>query len=394
MAESTFTALVWVTHLLGTGHLFRTAAIVRALRRRDVRVVVASGGVAVGDVDFADAELIQLPAARSPDATFRTLVDAEGEPIGEQFLGRRAAILSELLSRTRPDVILTELYPFGRRKFRLEVDGMLEEAKSMTPRPLVAASIRDILAPPTREAQIAFAVTRLLDSYDMMLVHGDPEFVALDRTFPLPEALGHLSRYTGYIGGAGERVGGPGRTDGAGEIVVSAGGGVVGQALYAAALGASALPTCQHWPWRVLVGRNAGAATFDRLAAAADGNVTVEWARSDFPALLHRAAVSVSQAGYNTAADLLDAAAPAVLVPFAGGGEQEQTIRAQVMAEAGRAVVLRTEDLSASRLAAAVTAALALSPGAMRPVAMNGAENSADMILEAVRQRASSHGRC
>jgi predicted glycosyltransferase len=394
MADPTFAALVWVTHLLGTGHLFRTAAIVRALRRRDVRVVVASGGMAVGGVDFADAELIQLPAARSPDATFRLLVDADGEPIGEQLLGRRAALLSQLLSRTMPDVILTELYPFGRRKFRLEVDEMLEEAKSMTPRPLVAASIRDILAPPTREAQVAFAVTRLRNSYDMILVHGDPDFVALDRTFPLPDALGHLPRYTGYIGGAGERVGGDGQMDGAGEIVVSAGGGVVGQALYDAALGASALPTCQRWPWRILVGRNAGAATFDRLAAAAGGNVTVEWARPDFPALLHRAAVSVSQAGYNTAADLLDAATPAVLVPFADSGEKEQTIRAQVMDEAGRAVVLRNEDLSASRLAAAVTAALALTPGAMRPVAMNGAECSAEMILQALLQRADGHERC
>jgi predicted glycosyltransferase len=394
MADTTFTALIWVTHLLGTGHLFRTAAIVRALRRRDVRVVVASGGMAVGGVDFADAELVQLPAVRSPDATFRTLVDADGEPIGEPFLGRRAALLSELLSRTRPDVILTELYPFGRRKFRLEVDGMLEEAKSMAPRPLVAASIRDILAPPTKAAQIAFAVTRLRGSYDMILVHGDPDFVTLDRTFPLPGALCHLPRYTGYIGGADERVGGADQTDGAGEIVVSAGGGVVGQAVYDAALKASALPTWQNSHWRVLVGRNAGTATFDRLAAAAGGNVTVEWARPDFPALLHRAAVSVSQAGYNTVADLLDAAAPAVLVPFADGGEQEQTIRAQFMAEAGRAVVLKSEDLSASSLATAVTAALALSPGAMRPIAMNGAECSADSILQAARQRASSHGRC
>jgi predicted glycosyltransferase len=394
MAEPTFAALVWVTHLLGTGHLFRTAAIVRALRRRDVRVVVASGGMAVGGVDFADAELIQLPAVRSPDATFRILVDANGEPVGEQLLGRRAALLSQLLSRTRPDVILTELYPFGRRKFRLEVDGMLEEAKSMTPRPLITASIRDILAPPTREVQVAFAVTRLCDSYDMILVHGDPEFIALDRTFPLPEALGRLSRYTGYIGGVGERAGGAGQTDGTGEIVVSAGGGVVGQMLYAAALGASALPTSQSRRWRILVGRNAGAVTFDRLAATAGDNVTVEWARPDFPALLHRAAVSVSQAGYNTAADLLDAATPAVLVPFADGGEKEQTIRADVMAEAGRAVVLRAEVLSAKSLAAAVSAALALSPGAMRPVAMDGAECSAEMILQALLQRAGGHGRC
>lgn len=199
-------------------------------------------------------------------------------------------------------------------------------------------------------------------------------------------------QYTGYIGGAAgrERSGDP--SDGSGEIIVSAGGGVAGQALYQAAIEAAALPSGLSQRWRVLIGRNAGETTYHRLKAAAGANVTVEWARPDFPALLHRAAVSVSQAGYNTAADLLDAGVPAVLVPFADGGEQEQTIRADLMAAAGRAVVVHSGKLSAPGLASAMAAALELTPGTMRPIAMNGEEASADIIIEITRQRSDRLG--
>jgi len=392
MTESLPTVLVWVTHLLGTGHLFRTAAIVRSLRRRGARVVVATGGMAVDGIDFADAELTGLAAVRSPDATFRALVDADGGVVDDRFLDRRAAVLVDLLVQTKPDAVVTELYPFGRRKFWREVDQLLEQAATMSPRPLLAASIRDIVEPPANERQVDFAVGRLERLYDLVLVHGDPAFVALDRAFPLPTALAGLLRYTGYIGGSDGCQVATGSTDGAGEIVVSAGGGVVGVSLYQAALDASLLPGARGWQWRVLVGSNVCRADFERLAGAASGNVTVERARPDFPALLHRAAVSVSQAGYNTAADILDARIPAVVVPFCDGGAQEQTVRAGLMAEAGRAVVLPARDLSASTLVAAVAAARALSPDAMRPVAMAGGNGSADIIMDAVAQKGRANG--
>ena len=54
-----------------------------------------------------------------------------------------------------------------------------------------------------------------------------------------------------------------------------------------------------------------------------------ERVRDDFTTLLRNCAVSVSQAGYNTTLEILDAGARAVLVPFAGGAETEQALHGE-----------------------------------------------------------------
>ena len=59
--------------------------------------------------------------------------------------------------------------------------------------------------------------------------------------------------------------------------------------------------------------------------------------RSDFASLLNGAALSVSQAGYNTVCDILRAGCRSLLVPFSAGGETEQSVRAERLARLGLA---------------------------------------------------------
>lgn len=384
MTEGSAPVLVWVTHLLGTGHLFRTAAIVRALRRRGATVVVASGGMPVRGIDFADAEVVQLPAVRSPDASFRSLVDSEGEAVGDEFLAERGDRLLDLLERCRPGAILTELFPFGRRKFRGEVDRLLAAAARSRPKPAVVVSVRDILEPPRGQSQVDHAVSRLRMHFDRILVHGDPAFVDLEASFPLPGDLKPLVTYTGYIGGADGQAGRADPAAGDEGVVVSAGGGAVGLPVYRAAIEGARLPAAAGTRWRILIGGNMSEAEFSRLAAMAAGNTIVERARPDFPDLLRGAAVSVSQAGYNTVADVLAAGTPAVLVPFTEGDEHEQRMRARLLAKAGRAVIVDPSVLSGQALVDAVAAARDL-PRRDLAISMNGAERSADVILELLR---------
>ncbi len=61
-------------------------------------------------------------------------------------------------------------------------------------------------------------------------------------------------------------------------------------------------------------------AQLQELAGAQQG-VVVERYRADFTRLLARCRLSVSQGGYNTVMEILQARAPAVVVPFAGGAE-------------------------------------------------------------------------
>ena len=63
------------------------------------------------------------------------------------------------------------------------------------------------------------------------------------------------------------------------------------------------------------------------LRASLPPGCTLERHRPDLAALMGRCEVSVSQAGYNTVVEGLAAGARMVLVPFAGGVEDEQEQR-------------------------------------------------------------------
>jgi predicted glycosyltransferase len=167
-------------------------------------------------------------------------------------------------------------------------------------------------------------------------------------------------------------------------VLVSAGGGAVGEALLRAALAARGLSRqAAARRWRLIAGPNLPQPAFDALAASLpkDGSVALDRFRADFRERLRHCAVSISQAGYNTVLDILDAGARAVLVPFAAGAETEQTLRAELLAARGRAIVVPEAALSPLALAAAVDAALG---SARRPAAVtvdrNGAPRTAAIV--------------
>ena len=171
------TIFFYVQHLLGIGHLKRAATLARALRDAGFRVVLASGGVPVPSIPVD----VQLPPASAADISFKTLVDDAGQPINEAWKRRRAGALLEAWRAARADVLLIELFPFGRRQMRFELLPLLEDAQRLAPRPLVVCSVRDLIqSRPEREAETVALATRY---FDHVLVHGDPRLVAFDRSF-------------------------------------------------------------------------------------------------------------------------------------------------------------------------------------------------------------------
>ena len=106
--------------------------------------------------------------------------------------------------------------------------------------------------------------------------------------------------------------------------------------------------------WRLLVGANVPAADRAALAEAADAGIIVEPARGDFASLLRNAALSISQAGYNTVVETLCHADRAVLVPFGTARETEQADRARVLVERGMVAAVAPDALNSETLAAAI----------------------------------------
>ncbi len=371
--------LIHVQHLLGTGHLRRAAMLARACAGRGLAVTLASGGAPVEHLDPGAAELVQLPPLRAADERFSALLDEHGEPIDDAWRERRRGLLLDLLARLRPRAVVVETFPFGRRQLAFELLPLLEAARASGA--VTVTSVRDVLTArkPERTAEAAAWARSHIDH---LLVHGDPALIPFGESFPASAEIADRLRYTGYVAAPPAA---PGGADGPGhdEVVVSAGGGAVGAALLDAASGARALSReAGGRVWRLLAGANLDQAAFAALGAGAPDGVVVERARPDLPIILANCAVSVSQAGYNTVVEVLQARARAVLVPFARGGETEQALRAARLEALGRAACLDEATLTPGRLAAAVDGALAGPPPGPPPAAMNGAERSAALIAE------------
>lgn len=376
-----------VQHLLGIGHLRRAAALARATVAAGAEVLVLSGGRPVPGIDFGAARLVQLPAAVSADSSFSHLLDTEGRPVDDAWRDSRRAALLAAVSAFRPDILLLEMFPFGRRPFRFELLPLLEWAARQRPRPLVASSVRDILVDkgkPGRAEEIAQLVRQ---HFDLVLVHGDPALVPFGETFPAAASIADRLQYTGYVV---EVPALPPADRSAGEVLVSAGGGAVGGPLLRAALAARAVSTLKDRPWRFIAGDNLPAADFAILeqAAAQDPGIILERHRPDFTRLLGSCHVSLSQAGYNTVMEILALRTPAVVVPFAEGNESEQRQRARLLAARGALDCLEPPaggtELDPGEIAARLERRASLGALALT-VALDGAARSAAILAKAWR---------
>ena len=373
--------MIVVTHLLGTGHLSRALTLAKGFVQGGHEAVVVSGGVPVPQLDPGKATVLQLPALRSDGVNFAQLLTAAGNPVDDAMLhGRLTALLSSLDDQA-PDVLITELFPFGRRVLHAELIALLTAAKAQDRPPLILSSIRDILAPPSKPKKAVFTEETVQQFYDGVLVHADPQLTPLHLSWPVTHTLANHLHYTGFVAPPAAAIQ---SKLGNGEVIVSAGGGDVGRGVFAAALQAAAADPARQW--RLLLG---GADAADRcaaLAAEAAGNVIIEPARPDFRAMLPNAAASVSLCGYNTALDILQAGCPAVFVPFDEGNEVEQGIRARALAQQNGIAAIRSADLKPEGLLHAVQEVIAAPARTPMKAGLDGAHETVritEQMLEA-----------
>ncbi|WP_288901891.1 glycosyltransferase [uncultured Sneathiella sp.] len=369
--------LFYVQHLLGIGHLKRTATLARNMMRAGFDVTVVSGGHEI-DVDLGGARLIQLPATRATDLYFKVLVDEEGQQIDDQWRQKRADRLLDIYNEHKPDILITELFPFGRRQMRFELLPLLETALADPSRPLIISSVRDILVAQTKPGRNDEMLDLVEKYFDYVMVHGDPDLISLDKTFPHTERIRDKIFYTGYVVDHTGVKGGP-DAPGAGEVIVSSGGGAVGTNLLKTAMKARALSSAKDRVWRMMVGTTVETEIFDELTGLAPEGVVVERARADFTTLLMNCALSISQGGYNTVMETLHAKCRAVIVPYAGGLETEQTLRAQLLARKGVLQIADEDGLTPEILAAKVDIALS-GPPARAEINVNGGAKTIELL--------------
>ncbi|MBB3310052.1 putative glycosyltransferase [Rhizobium sp. BK196] len=364
----------YVQHLLGIGHMARASRIANALVKDGLEVTIVTGGLPVPGFPGEGVRTVELPPVVASNVGFSGLADADGQAAGEEFLSRRRDLLLQAFEETKPDVVIIEAFPFGRRQMRFELLPLLDAVERASPRPKLLSSVRDILQENRKPGRDEETVKLIKDHFDAVLVHGDPDFVRLEDTFPLTAEIAGRLRYTGLV--APPPAPEPAETF---DIIASAGGGAVGLELIRATRGAAALLPADI-SWLLITGPNLPAADFSTLSEDAPANVTMVRFRKDFPSLLGGAKVSISQAGYNTVGDLLRTQCRPILIPFVAAGETEQTVRAERLQALGLAEILPEEGLTFEDLKAAVERALAAPLRPATSLDLDGAAKSASII--------------
>jgi len=382
------TVLFYCQHSLGLGHLVRSFALAGALAGR-FRVVLLNGGRLPRGVPLpAGVEVESLPPlGMDVDGT---LVSEDRRRTPERALELRRERMLALHDELRPEVVLVELFPFGRKKFAPELLPLLAAARAAGA--LTVCSLRDILVGSRRD-QARFeevASVRANELLDAILVHSDPRFARLEDTFSPATPLQVPVHYTGFVL-PGDRALAPATPPPLERprVLVSTGGGAYGGPLVAAAIAAhDAGLAAAGVDVRIVAGPFLPDDEWRALRAAARTRPGLEAVRSvpDLVAELRAASASVSQCGYNTALDLLRTGVPALVVPFAEGREDEQTRRAERLERLGAVRVLASARADGPTLAAEVLELLRFRP---EPVALDldGGRKSALTVANLLARR-------
>ena len=188
--------LIVVTHLLGAGHLTRAAALGRAFAREGHAVTLVSGGMPT-PLATRRRGVRPVPPVRTAGTAFGDLLDPEGQPVEPGSSIQRAGPPGGPRRRSaghRGD----RAVPFRAGSSRRNSEPLLDARFAPWPRPLIACSIRDMLASPSKPERKARR-TRISTGYDLVLVHGDPDLVPLEASWPVDERVRPFVRYTGYV---------------------------------------------------------------------------------------------------------------------------------------------------------------------------------------------------
>jgi predicted glycosyltransferase len=353
-----------------------------------------TGGPSVTGFELpSDVDVVRLPEIQT-DAEFECLQACDSAVSLEETQALRKELLIRAFDSFKPDAIITELYPFGRKRFAFELIPLLERARRRKGRTAVVSSVRDVLVAKKDEGRHEARVCKIINKYyDLVLVHGDERLQRLEETFPRVEDLNCPVAYTGYVVRPENRATGSARLENRQPtIIVSAGGGkypeghlLLESVIRVAGVLEGRIPHKFH----IFTGPFISPAIYEHLHALTHTtrNVILDKFIPDLGDKLRSADLSISLGGYNTIMDILCAGVRALILPITSNGDTEQTVRADKLKKLGvLQEVLRPESLAPDALAAAILEALKTKPGKVN-LNLDGADNSASLLKEFLRNR-------
>jgi len=375
----TKTVFFYVQHLWGVGHVYRATRIAHGMMRAGFDVHLVWGGTDIPGFDFSGMTRHCLTPVRTSDASFSQLLHADGTIFTEEDKDKRRDELLALFDELSPDILMTEAYPFGRRQMRFELRPLMERATTRNPKPLVAASIRDIMQEDRKPMRVEESNQLVADFFDLILVHGDENLIAVQETLQGVKTFADKIHHTGLVvpDEPTSELSDAYKCD----VLVTVGGGAFGQNLTRTALEAMQYSKTFPQNWLISAGTELSDEDYGVLQENCDEGMRIVRNIPNLALAMKQAKVSVSHAGYNTVGDVLRSGCASVLYPYTGGRETEQLRRASIMQKRGVARMVEPETLSPKTLAQEVDKAAKMESASLN-LNIDGAQKTAEILLE------------
>ena len=364
--------LYYCQSLVGVGHLACSLRIISELLQH-AQVDLIQGGLDTGTtLEHPGFRNLILPTLLHDHESGGFFEPDDQRGIDEVWSVRSEAIAGFLRGRYDGyDAIVVEFYPFGRRRFKREIQDIFRMVRESSGPVPIFTSVREVLVPRALEKE-----RRMVDTVKKhihtVFIRGDAEVIRFEETFSLAHEIADRLFYTGYISPPPPQF----RPNRKKQILVSQGGGNVGRELLEGAIGAAAL--MPDYFFLLATGSRTTPAELEEMRATVrSSNVQITPFLPDFQRHLMESAVSISMGGDNTLLDVISARTPALAYPYQGNSEQG--FRIKKFAETGLLHALDSSDLAPERLKAKIELALS-TPYPARDIAVNGAFVTSEKI--------------
>jgi len=372
-------------HVLGIGHLHRSLEICRTMAEEHEVTLILGGPEA--HIDTTGISLLHLPGLQM-DHNFQNLIPCtEGLRLKDVKNERKELLISHF-TQSQPDIFITELYPFGRKAFRFELEPVLASIQNGSlPPSRCYCSVRDILVEKQqgKEKFEQRVIDTLNNYFSGVLIHSDPSIITLDKTFGRITDITIPMSYTGFV--AEPHPSSPpihrirdklGITADTQLIVTSIGGGNIGGELLQAVLKAfNFFPDHTKFHLQLFCGPYSDHTLYKKLLAQSSKNISVGIFSNIFPQWLEAADLSISMGGYNSCMNVLTAGIPALIYPFKQNREQEMRVLA--LEKVSNIRLITEDDLSPEILKEKIRSTLRL-PQTQTEINLNGARQTVQQL--------------
>lgn len=336
--------IIHCQYVYGLGHFVRALHLAQGLSKC-FDVYFINGGEPVKNFDFDTAiQFIQLPAIYKKEDSTELSSVSEHLSLSKCF-ELRDEIIFETIQKVKPDVVITEHFPFGFL-FKKEATKLIDYAKKSNAKTKIVCSVRDVIESSNGGINDPDTVNILNKLYDLLLIHGDEKLISMSSSFPLFTEIKTQIAYTGYVIDE-NLISSAIRSK---NILVSVAGGRVGSELLDAVIKAFELirEKCQH---KLVVFNGAFNTDFEDLLQ--DDRIKYStFNRLEFLKHLAQSDISISLGGYNSMSESLYAGNKVIIYnrEFLGSNE-EQDIRISTFKNLGLIDIITIKELAVEKLA-------------------------------------------